>query len=97
MRIAAAVLAAILGSSLTAAAQPGMTPVQEPDDEQPTTRAATPSSSATGYIVYGPYPVAPTFAAPAAPLPAPVIEGRTKIEGTATSGPNTMTWTATRQ
>ena len=86
MRIAAVVLAAILGSSLTAAAQPGMTPVQEPDDEQPTPRGAPQSTGApaTGYIVYGPYPVAPTFAAPVAPLPAPVIEGRTKSEGTAT-------------
>lgn len=74
MRIAAVVLATILGSSVTAAAQPGLTPVQEPDSEQP---APAPPPPMPGYYVYGPAPV------PMA-MPAPIIEGRAKSEGTAT-------------
>lgn len=84
MRIAALVLTAVLGSSLTAAAQPGLTPVQEPDAEQPTQRASSPMlpppppvAAPGGYYVYGPMP-GPM------PLPAPMIEGKTKSEGTAT-------------
>ncbi len=80
MRIAAVVLAAVLGSSVTAAAQPGLTPPQEPDGEQPTngpTLPPSPPPPMPGYYVYGPAPV------PMA-MPAPMIEGKTKSEGTAT-------------
>lgn len=74
MRIAALVAAVVTTWSLTAAAQPGMTPVQTPDDEQPTPPPPPPPVPGA-YFVYGPM---------SAPLPAPVIEGRTKSEGTAT-------------
>jgi len=69
MRIAAVALAVVLGSSLTAAAQPGLTPPQTPDIEQPVSHFTQPPPP-PGYIDY-------------APLPPPVARP-VKSEGTAT-------------
>lgn len=74
MRIAAIAVALATLSSV-AAAQPGMTPVQAPDEEVPGNRSATVPAPPPGYYVYGPM---------AQPMPAPAIEGSMKSEGTAT-------------
>jgi hypothetical protein len=76
----AVIAALILGTTLPsiAVAQPGLTPIQEPDDEQPTSRR--------------PAPVAPTYAAPIyyqyeQPMPMTpmmVVPPPVKSEGTAT-------------
>lgn len=73
MRIAAVVALTLATLSSVAAAQPGMTPVQ--DDEVPGNRGATIPAPPPGYYVYGPM---------AQPMPAPAIEGSMKSEGTAT-------------
>lgn len=74
MRIAAVAVALATLSSV-AAAQPGMTPAQAPDEEVPGNRGATVPAPPPGYYVYGPM---------AQPMPAPTIEGSMKSEGTAT-------------